>query len=70
MDKLSITLPELAVIVGTRVAIGIGVGLLISNKFTPSKRRAIGLPLFLAGALSTIPIAVHLFSKKKETGGV
>jgi hypothetical protein len=62
--QLSVSLPELALIAATRGIIGVGAGLLLSNLLSRSQRKFIGLPLFFLGALSSIPIARHLFHKK------
>lgn len=59
--KLSITVPELALLAATRGAIGVGAGFLLANKLSSGTRKAIGLPLFIGGLLSTIPIARHVF---------
>lgn len=64
--RLSMTFPELALVGVTRGAIGVGVGLLLANKLSRDKRTAIGLPLFLLGALSSIPIAIRLFHEKNK----
>jgi len=64
--KLTISVPELMFIAATRGAIGVGVGLLLSNALSRQTRKAIGLPLFIIGALSTIPIAIQVFGKKAE----
>jgi hypothetical protein len=45
--------------------IGAGIGLLLADRMSREKRRAVGLSLFIAGAISTIPIAIHLFGKDK-----
>ena len=63
-DKITVTFPELGIFAATRGMIGAGIGLLLSNKLSRQKRKAIGLPLFIVGALSTIPIARHVFHKK------
>jgi hypothetical protein len=63
-NKLNITLPELIFVAATRGAIGVGLGLLLSNGLSRGTRKAIGLPLFVIGALSTIPIALRIFHKE------
>ena len=63
-NKISINVPELVLIAATRGAIGVGAGLLLANQLSSGKRKAIGLPLLMGGALSTIPIARHLFAGK------
>jgi hypothetical protein len=61
--RRNVTLPELALIAVTRAAIGFGAGLLLADKFKSEWRKALGWSLFLTGAVSTIPIALHVFSK-------
>ena len=63
-NKVSISFPELGLFAATRGMIGAGIGLLIANRISRDKRKAIGLPLFIVGALSTIPIARHIFHKE------
>ena len=67
MEKdLSVSIPQLAVLAATRGLIGFGAGLLLSNKLSRKNRTLIGLPLFVAGLASTIPIAIHLFRGKHD----
>jgi disulfide bond formation protein DsbB len=63
--KIMVTFPELALLAATRGMIGAGVGLLFANRLSRKSRRAVGLPLFIIGALSTIPIALHLFNREQ-----
>lgn len=63
-NKVSISYPELGLFAATRGMIGAGLGLMLSNRISREKRRMIGLPLFIIGALSTIPIAMRLFHKE------
>lgn len=60
-----ITVPELALIVATRGAIGFGAGLLLADKFKRERRKVLGWSLFLSGLASTVPIAIHVFGKKQ-----
>lgn len=57
------TFPEVFVISATRALLGLGVGLLLAGKLGPRRRRRVGWPAFLVGALSSIPILIHLFRK-------
>ena len=66
MKERSITLPELILIAGTRAAIGVGVGLLVKEKLNKDQRRGAGLALVILGGLSTIPLALGFFGKRKE----
>lgn len=68
MTRRSMTIPELALIAGTRVALGIGIGLLIADKFTEKERHAAGWALVGVGALSTVPIVANVLGKP-EIGG-
>ena len=65
MRKAELTLPEIALIGGTRGMLGAGVALLLADKLGRSQRRAIGWTLFLVGAVSTIPLAMNVFSKRR-----
>ena len=64
-DPKSVTVPELALIAATRGAIGFGAGLLIADKLKQERRTALGWCLVLSGLASTVPIAMHIFGKKK-----
>ena len=61
-----VTVPELALIAVTRGAIGFGAGLLLADKLKHERRKALGWSLFLSGLASTVPIAMHVFGKKKS----
>ena len=65
MKKTEITLPELALIAGTRGMLGAGAGLLLAERLNKDQRRAVGWTLLLVGALSTIPLAIDIFSKRR-----
>lgn len=65
MKKAALTLPEIMLIAGTRVIGGVGIGLLLADMIRKDKRKKIGWRLFLVGAISTIPLAIDVFSKRK-----
>jgi hypothetical protein len=62
MTKRELTVPEIGLIAGTRVALGVGLGLLLAEKFGRNRKSA-GLALLAVGAVSTIPIAFRVFKK-------
>lgn len=64
MKKLDVTLPELALIAGTRAMLGAGIGLLLADRIPPDSRKAIGWTLTAIGAATTIPLAVGILTKK------
>jgi hypothetical protein len=64
MKKVEVTLPDLALIVGTRAMLGAGLALLIADKLPKDQRKAIGWTLTLVGAVTTIPLAINLFARK------
>jgi hypothetical protein len=64
MRKSILTIPEIMLIGGTRVALGAGLGLLLSGRLAPAERRAVGWTLFLVGAATTLPLALNVLSKQ------
>lgn len=65
MKKRELTLPELALIAGTRGMLGAGIGLLLSGKLSKDKRRATGWTLVAVGAVTTIPLMMSVFGNHK-----
>jgi hypothetical protein len=64
MKTVELTLPELALIAGTRGVLGAGIALLVADRVSTDQRKAIGWTLFAIGALSTIPLALEVFGKR------
>ncbi|HKP03746.1 MAG TPA: hypothetical protein VJU77_10365 [Chthoniobacterales bacterium] len=62
MKKHAVTLPEVGLIAVTRVMLGAGIGLLLSDKLAPEQRRAIGWTLVAVGVITTIPIAAEVLN--------
>jgi len=65
MKETRLTLPELSLIAGTRVALGAGLALLFSDRLNESQRRAAGWALFLAGVASTVPLGKLVLDKRR-----
>ncbi len=65
MKKSELTLPEIALIAGTRGMIGAGAGLLLADRLNDDQRKAIGWTLLIIGAISTIPLAIDVLSKRR-----
>ena len=60
MISRNITLPEMILWTGTRVALGVGVGMLISRRLSKDAMKAAGLALTLVGGLTTILLRSRL----------
>jgi hypothetical protein len=63
LTQRAVTIPEIMLIAGTRVALGVGLGFLISDWLNKDQRQAAGWALLGVGVLSTIPIARGLLAK-------
>ena len=63
--ELQVTKPELAMIAGTRGALGAGIGLLAAPLINDERRKGIGWTLVAVGLLSTIPLALEVFRKRR-----
>ena len=66
LKERKVTIPELMLIGGTRVALGLGIGLLIKDKLNKDQRQAAGLALVIVGAVTTIPLAIEVLTKKER----
>lgn len=64
MMERKLSIADIILIAGTRVALGAGIGLLLSNRLSKDQRNAAGLVLALVGGLTTIPLALGVIGKK------
>ena len=64
MKETTLSLPDIILIGGTRVALGVGVGLLIARRLSESARNAAGVALLAVGALSTVPLALKVIADR------
>lgn len=66
MFQRTLTAPEIGLIAGTRMAFGIGVGLLISSRLSRDQCRAAGWALAVVGGLTTIPLMAQVITGKRD----
>jgi len=67
MRERTLTIPEIAMIAGTRAAFGAGLGLLLAEKLSPDTRKGAACALLIVGALSTIPIVLGILGKPQAS---
>ena len=72
MKYTVLSLPNFAFVVGTRVALAAGIGLLVSRRLPDNRRRVIGATLVAVGIATTIPAALAVMrgvrrSKRRQT---
>ncbi len=65
MKETHLTSPELGLFAGTRAALGGGVALLLADRLTREQRKAVGWTLFMVGAVTTIPLVILAFAKRR-----
>jgi hypothetical protein len=63
MKTVEWKVPEVALFAITRIALGAGVGLLLSTKLEPPQRRTAGLALLAVGLATTLPFALRIFGE-------
>lgn len=59
-----LNMAEIMLIAGTRMALGAGIGLLLSTRMNNDQRKAAGLSLALVGGFTTVPLIMNVISKK------
>jgi len=69
MNRVVLKFPTLGFVIGTRAALGFGLGLLASEKLPQPQRRAIGLTLVGIGVATTIPAAMAVFGSLGKPNG-
>jgi hypothetical protein len=69
MKEVTLRAPDLMLLVGTRVALGIGVGLLVATRLEERARKSAGVALLLVGALTTLPILLNVRAGAARAAG-
>lgn len=70
MLERNITLPEMILWTGTRIALGTGIGLLISRGLSKDAMKAAGLALTIVGGFVTVPLAIGIMGKKSSRSDI
>ena len=65
MRNLVLTPPLLGFIVGTRAALGFGLGLLVAGRIPPERRHQLGVMFVALGAATTVPAAMSLLRRQR-----
>ncbi len=68
MREVQVSLPELALLAGTRAALGAGLGLLLADRLPEGQRKAVGWTLLLVGVVTTVPLAFEVLGKVRASG--
>jgi hypothetical protein len=63
LKERGLTIPEIILIAGTRVALGTGLGLLMADRLNKDQRKGAGWALLAVGVLTTIPIMRGVLGK-------
>lgn len=69
MMTTELRLPELGLVAGTRGMLGAGLGLLLADKLSNPQRKSVGWTLVAVGALTTIPLAMIAFGRRRRVQG-
>jgi len=59
----TVALLDLGLLAGTRVMLGVGLGLLLGRRVPARLRRPVGWALLALGCLSTLPIACRIWRR-------
>ena len=65
MITTELRLPELGLLAGTRGLLGAGIGLLLSARLSDARRKDIGWTLVAIGVLTTLPLALMVFDRRR-----
>ena len=66
MRETHLSLPQIAMIAGTRAMAGAGLGLLLADRLSDRPRKAVGWTLLVVGALSTVPLAIEVLGATRS----
>jgi hypothetical protein len=65
--QMTLSLPELALIGGTRAILGAGLALLHGDRISPEQRKAVGWAFTIIGIVATIPLGIEILGGRRLT---
>jgi len=65
MKKITLSLPEVSLLAGTRAALGGGAALLLAERLTKEQRKSVGWTLLLVGVITTFPLVKMVLSNRR-----
>jgi hypothetical protein len=66
MRKAQLALRTIGLIAGTRMMLGIGLGMLLADRLDKDQRHSVGWTLFLVGAGATVPLVMHVLGQTQD----
>jgi len=66
MPNRDFTMPEIGFFAATRVALGVGIGMLISRGISKDASKGAGVALTVMGGLTTIPFIISAIKRRKS----
>lgn len=66
MKSVTLSIPELFLLVGTRALLGAGIALLVAKRLTVEQRHTAGALLLGVGLVTTIPLALEVIGKTQS----
>ena len=64
--KTDISIPEIGLIAITRALLGAGVAFVVADRLDSRERKAVGWTLTGVGVLTTFPLLIDLFMKRRD----
>ncbi|MFZ0733452.1 MAG: hypothetical protein WAM79_14080 [Candidatus Sulfotelmatobacter sp.] len=67
MNERRLPIPELVLFGATRIALGMGIGFLVSRAMNNDERKAAGIALTVVGGATTIPLVIGMVRRIKSS---
>jgi len=66
MEERKIAIANFIIFAATRVALGAGIGLLLSGRLNRDQRKSAGIALVAVGAATTVPLAINIIGRRSK----